>query len=66
MNCNDTLSYTESISDKNLFADIKAVFAEESENQGPSTSVLQFIQAYAAALETVNTGLIGRVDLMNN
>ncbi len=66
MNCNNTLNYTESISDQNLLADIKATFAEESEKQSPSASVLQFIKAYAAAFETVNTGLIGRVDLMNN
>ena len=66
MNCNNTLNYTESISDKNLFADIKATFAEESEKQRPSASVLQFIKAYAAAFETVNTGLIGRINLMNN
>lgn len=66
MNCNPTQNYTESISDQNLFADIKAAFAEESESQGPSASVLQYIKAFAAAFETVNTGLIGKVDLMNN
>lgn len=66
MNCNTTQNLTESIYDQNLFADIKAAFAEESENQSPSASVLQYIKAFAAAFEMVNTGLIGRVDLMNN
>lgn len=66
MKCNITQNCAESIYENNLFADIKAAFAEESENQTPSASVLQYLKAFAAAFETVNTGLLGRVEIVNN
>ena len=44
----------------------KSVFERESENQRPSRNVMQFLLSYAAAYDTVNTGLMGEVAYMNN
>ena len=60
-------SYTSYLSsDDILVSQIKSVFERESENQRPSRNVMQFLLGYAAAYDTVNTGLMGQVAYMNN
>ena len=61
-------SYTSylSVDDDILVSQIKSVFERESENQRPSRNVMQFLLGYAAAYDTVNTGLMGQVAYMNN
>ena len=60
-------SYTSYLSSVDiLVSQIKSVFERESENQRPSRNVMQFLLGYAAAYDTVNTGLMGQVAYMNN
>ena len=54
------------VDDDILVSQIKSVFERESENQRPSRNVMQFLLGYAAAYDTVNTGLMGQVAYMNN
>lgn len=63
---NSYTSYLSSVDDDILVSQIKSVFERESENQRPSRNVMQFLLSYAAAYDTVNTGLMGQVAYMNN
>ena len=63
---NSYTSYLSSVDDEVLVSQIKSVFERESENQRPSRNVMQFLFGYAAAYDTVNTGLMGQVAYMNN
>ena len=63
---NSYTSYLSSVDDEVLVSQIKSVFQRESENQKPSRNVMQFLLGYAAAYNTVNTGLMGQVAYMNN
>ena len=63
---NSYTSYLSSVDDDILVSQIKSVFERESENQRPSRNVMQFLLSYAAAYDTVNTGLMGEVAYMNN
>ena len=63
---NSYTSFLSSVEDEILVSQIKDVFQRESENQRPSRSVMQFLFSYAAAYDTVNTGLMGQVAYMNN
>ena len=63
---NSYTSYLSSVDDEVLVSQIKSVFQRESENQRPSRNVMQFLSGYAAAYDTVNTGLMGQVAFMNN
>ena len=63
---NSYTSYPSSVDDNILVSQIKSVFERESENQRPSRNVMQFLLGYAAAYDTVNTGLMGQVAYMNN
>jgi hypothetical protein len=63
---NSYTSYLLSVDDEVLVSQIKSVFQRESENQRPSRNVMQFLLGYAAAYDTVNTGLMGQVAYMNN
>ena len=61
---NATLNYNEPLLDEILTAQIHDVFA--SETKKPAKSVLDFIFGYAAAYETVENDLLGRVEFMKN
>ncbi|MBO7083247.1 MAG: hypothetical protein J6W30_05325 [Bacteroidales bacterium] len=61
---NATLNYNEPLLDEILTAQIHDVFA--SETQKPAKSVLDFIFGYAAAYESVENGLFGRVEFSKN
>jgi hypothetical protein len=63
---NSYTSYLSSVDDEVLVSQIKSVFQRESENQRPSRNVMQFLLGYAAAYDSVNTGLMGQVAYMNN
>ena len=63
---NSYTSYLSSVDDNILVSQIKSVFERESENQRPSRNAMQFLLGYAAAYDTVNTGLMGQVAYMNN
>ena len=63
---NSYTSYLSSVDDDILVSQIKSVFERESENQRPNRNVMQFLLGYAAAYDTVNTGLMGQVAYMNN
>ncbi len=59
---NSYTSYPSSV----LVSQIKEVFRRESEQQQPSRNVLRYLFDYAAAYESMNTGLMGQVAFMNN
>ena len=63
---NNYSSYLSSVEDEILISQIKSVFESESEHQRPSNNVMQFLRNYAAAYNTVCTGLMGEVAYMNN
>ena len=63
---NSYTSYLSSVEDDILVSQIKSFFQRESENQIPSRNVVQFLLDYAAAYDTVSTGLMGQVSYMNN
>ena len=63
---NSYTSYLSSVDDDILVSQIKSVFQRESENQRPSRNVLRYLFDYAAAYESMNTGLMGQVAFMNN
>jgi len=59
-------SYLSSVEDVLLASQIREVFRMESEQQKPSRNVLRYLLDYAAAYESVSTGLMGQVTYMNN
>ena len=63
---NSYTSYPSSVEDEILVSQIRDVFRRESEQQKPSRNVLRYLFDYAAAYDTVNTGLMGQVAYMNN
>ena len=63
---NSYTSYPSSVEDAILVSQIREAFREESERQRPSRNVLSFLFGYAAAYESVSTGLMGQVAFMNN
>ena len=63
---NSYTSYPSSVEDAVLISQIKEVFRRESEQQQPSRNVLRYLLSYAAAYESMNTGLMGQVSYMNN
>ena len=63
---NSYTSYLSSVEDAVLVSQIKEVFRRESELQQPSCNVLRYLFDYAAAYESMNTGLMGQVSYMNN
>lgn len=64
MTVNATLNCNEPIFDETLATKLRAVFAAETSK--PSNKVLDFIFGFAAAYESVGTGLFGAVDVMKN
>ena len=63
---NSYTSYLSSVEDDILVSQIRDVFRRESELQQPSRNVLRYLFGYAAAYESVSTGLMGQVAYMNN
>ena len=63
---NSYTSYPSSVEDAVLVSHIREVFRRESEQQQPSRNVLRYLFDYAAAYESMNTGLMGQVAFMNN
>ena len=63
---NSYTSYPSSVEDEILVSQIRDVFRRESEQQKPSRKVLRYLFDYAAAYESVSTGLMGQVAFMNN
>ncbi|MBR2771841.1 MAG: hypothetical protein IKD78_07495 [Bacteroidales bacterium] len=63
---NSYTSYPSSVEDAVLVSQIREVFRRESEQQQPSRNVLRYLFGYAAAYESMNTGLMGQVSYMNN
>ena len=63
---NSYTSFPSSIEDILLVSQIRESFREESERQQPSRNVLSFLFNYAAAYDTVSTGLMGQVAVLNN
>ena len=63
---NSYTSYLSSVEDAVLVSQIKEIFRRESEQQKPSRNVLRYLFDYAAAYESMNTGLMGQVAFMNN
>ena len=61
---NATLNYNEPLLDEILTAQIHDIFA--SETKKPAKSVLDFIFGYAAAYESVENELFGRVEFSKN
>ena len=64
MTGNATLNCNEPVLDDYFKSQLKEVFA--SQNEKPGKSVLNFIFGYAAAYESMTSGLLGSVDLFNN
>ena len=63
---NSYTAYPSSVEDAVLVSQIREVFRRESEQQQPSRNVLRYLLSYAAAYESMNTGLMGQVAYMNN
>jgi hypothetical protein len=63
---NSYTTYPSSVEDEILVSQIRDVFCRESEQQKPSRNVLRYLFDYAAAYESMNTGLMGQVAFMNN
>ena len=63
---NSYTSYLSSVEDELLVLQIRDVFRRESEQQHPSRNVMRYLFDYAAAYESVSTGLMGQVAYMNN
>ena len=63
---NSYTSYPSSVEDEILVSQIRDVFRRECEQQKPSRNVLRYLFDYAAAYESVSTGLMGQVAFMNN
>ena len=63
---NSYTAYPSSVEDPVLVSQIREVFRRESEQQQPSRNVLRYLLSYAAAYESMNTGLMGQVAFMNN
>ena len=63
---NSYTAYPSSVEDAVLVSQIREVFRRESEQQQPSRNVLRYLLSYAAAYESMNTGLMGQVAFMNN
>ena len=63
---NSYTSYPSSVEDEILVSQIRDVFRRESEQQQPSRNILRYLFDYAAAYESMNTGLMGQVSYMNN
>lgn len=64
MTVNATLNCNEPIFDETFAKKLKAVYAAEVGK--PSKKVLDFIFGFAAAYESMGTGLFGAVDVMKN
>lgn len=64
MTGNATLNCNEPILDDYFKSQLKEVFA--SQNGKPGKSVLNFIFGYAAAFESMTSGLFGSMDVINN
>lgn len=45
---------------------IREVFQTESKRQNPSSKALNFIFGYAAACKSVETRLMGKMEILNN
>ena len=63
---NSYTSYPSSVEYEILVSQIREVFRRESEQQKPSRNILRYLFDYAAAYESVSTGLMGQVAFMNN
>ena len=63
---NSYASNPSSVEDAVLVSQIKEVFRRESEQQQPGRNILRYLFDYAAAYESMNTGLMGQVAFMNN
>ena len=63
---NSYTSFPSSIEDILLVSQIREAFREESERQQPSCNVLSFLFNYVAAYDSVSTGLMGQVAVLNN
>jgi len=61
---NVTLNYPEPILDETFKNQIKAAFAEDKCK--PGKSVLSFIMGFAAAFESIETGMLGTMGVMQN
>lgn len=61
---NATLNYSEPILDENFTNQIKEAFA--ADKRLPGKSVLSFIMGFAAAFETLESGMLGTMGVINN
>ena len=61
---NATLNYSEPILDETFKDQIKGAFA--AENCKPVKSVLSFIMGFAAAFESLESGMLGTLGVMKN
>ncbi len=61
---NATLNYSEPIIDETFKDQIKGVFATEKNT--PAKSVISFIMGFAAAFESLESGMLGTLGVMKN
>ena len=61
---NATLNYSEPILDETFKDQIKEAFA--AEKRMPGKSVLNFIMGFAAAFESLESGMLGTMGVMKN
>ena len=61
---NATLNYSEPILDEPFTDQIKQAF--EADKRMPGKSVLSFIMGFAAAFETLESGMLGTMGVINN
>ncbi|MBP5573754.1 MAG: hypothetical protein J6X40_06265 [Bacteroidales bacterium] len=61
---NATLNYSEPILDETFTDQIKDAFA--ADKRMPGKSVLSFIMGFAAAFESLESGMLGTMGVINN
>ena len=61
---NATLNYSEPILDETFMDQIKDAFA--ADKRMPGKSVLSFIMGFAAAFESLESGMLGTMGVINN
>ena len=61
---NATLDYSEPILDDSFANQIKEAFA--ADKRMPGKSVLSFIMGFAAAFESLESGMLGTMGVINN
>lgn len=69
MEINSTFSFShqnEILSEKMFSDKVKELLKQRYENEKPSASRMRFLFDFAAALEVVETKLVGKVDVLKN